>query len=105
MLFLTATPQGDPVALIMVLCLLAVVALLTVRRYMSRRRGASEIAAPAEPATPPAPVPEAPGAAGQIKLHDVDPKIAAMAMAIVADKLGKPINTLRFISIKEIEKA
>ena len=47
--------------------------------------------------------PEAPGSAGQLKLHDVDPKIAAMLMAIVADKMGKPINELRFISIKEVK--
>ena len=43
----------------------------------------------------------APGAAGELKLHDVPPKTAAMLMAIVADKLGKPLNELRFISIKE----
>ena len=49
------------------------------------------------------PKPTAPGTAGEIKLHNVDPKIAAMLMAIVADKLGKPINQLRFISIKEVE--
>ena len=54
----------------------------------------------------PAPVEEipAPGAAGQLKLHDVEPKTAAMLMAIVADKMGKPINQLRFISIKEVSK-
>ena len=46
----------------------------------------------------------APGTAGQLKLHDVSPKTAAMLMAIVADKLGKPINELRFISIKEVEE-
>ena len=43
----------------------------------------------------------APGAAGQLKLHDVEPKTAAMLMAIVADKMGKPLNELSFISIKE----
>ena len=48
-----------------------------------------------------APKAVAPGTAGQLKLHDVDPKTAAMLMAIVADKLGKPLNELRFISIKE----
>lgn len=48
------------------------------------------------------PVPEAPGSAGQLKLYNVEPKTAAMLMAIVADKLGKPINELRFISIKEV---
>ena len=47
--------------------------------------------------------PFAPGSAGQLKLHNVDPKTAAMLMAIVADKIGKPINELRFISIKEAE--
>ena len=55
------------------------------------------------PAAPAAPEPKpAPGSAGQLKLYDVDPKTAAMLMAIVADKLGKPINELRFISIKEV---
>ena len=47
--------------------------------------------------------PKAPGTAGQLKLHDVEPKTAAMIMAIVADKLGKPLNELRFISIKEVK--
>jgi Na+-transporting methylmalonyl-CoA/oxaloacetate decarboxylase gamma subunit len=61
-------------------------------------------AAPAPaPAAPEAPKPVAPGAAGELKLHDVEPKTAAMLMAIVADKLGKPLNELRFISIKEVK--
>ena len=46
----------------------------------------------------------APGSAGGIKLHNVEPKTAAMLMAIVADKLQKPINELRFISIKEVDQ-
>ena len=48
-------------------------------------------------------VPAAPGSAGQLKLYDTPPKTAAMLMAIVADKLGKPLNELRFISIKEVK--
>ena len=56
-------------------------------------------AAPAAPAAPQL----APGTAGQLKLHDVNPKTAAMIMAIVADKMGKPLNELRFISIKEVK--
>ena len=52
--------------------------------------------AAAEPAT-------APGSAGKLKLYDVEPKTAAMLMAIVADKMGKPLNELRFISIKEVK--
>ena len=68
----------------------------------------SKKAAPAViPDEPTAPVqeeaPVAPGTAGQLKLHNVEPKTAAMLMAIVANKLGKPINELRFISIKEVE--
>ena len=62
-------------------------------------------AAPAPVAAPaPAPVVEAaPGTAGQLKLYDTNPKTAAMLMAIVADKMGKPLNELRFISIKEVK--
>ena len=56
-------------------------------------------AAPVAPAAPQL----APGTAGQLKLHDVNPKTAAMIMAIVADKMGKPLNELRFISIKEVK--
>ena len=60
-------------------------------------------AAPEAPAVPEAPKAVAPGAAGQLKLHDVEPKTAAMLMAIVADKMGKPLNELRFTSIKEVK--
>ena len=51
----------------------------------------------------PTKVQPAPGTAGQLKLHDVEPKTAAMIMAIVANKMGKPLNELRFISIKEVK--
>ena len=51
-----------------------------------------------------APAIPAPGTAGKLKLYNVDPKTAAMVMAIVADKLQKPINELRFISIKEVDQ-
>ncbi len=47
--------------------------------------------------------PFAPGSAGEVKLHGVDPRDAAMIMAIVADKMGVPINELRFKSIKEVK--
>ena len=47
--------------------------------------------------------PAAPGTAGKLKLYDVEPKTAAMLMAIVADKMGKPLNELRFKSIKEVK--
>ena len=67
------------------------------------KKAAAPAAAPAAPAVEPAPAPTAPGSAGHLKLHDVEPKTAAMIMAIVADKMGKPLNELRFTSIKEIK--
>ncbi len=54
----------------------------------------------------PAPAAEkalAPGSAGHVKLFDVPDKEAAMIMAIVADKMQKPLNELHFISIKEVK--
>ena len=59
---------------------------------------AAPVAAPAAGSTD-----AAPGTAGQLKLYDTPPKTAAMIMAIVADKMGKPLNELRFISIKEVK--
>lgn len=61
----------------------------------------TEQPAVAAPAAEPVAEELAPGTAGELKLHDVPPKTAAMLMAIVADKLGKPLNELRFTSIKE----
>lgn len=66
---------------------------------------AKKTAAVPAPAAAEAPVPAkaAPGTAGELKLYDTDPRDAAMIMAIVADTLGKPLNELRFISIKEVK--
>lgn len=47
--------------------------------------------------------PLAPGSAGHVKLFDVPDKEAAMVMAVVAYKMQKPLNELRFISIKEVK--
>lgn len=108
MLFLTADlpAQPDYVALAMVLVLLVVVAIMTVRKYLSNKRKAVspvEEEAVAEAPKVTLPQAEAVGTAGELKLHDVDPKAAAMIMAIVADKLDKPLNQLRFLSIKEVK--
>ena len=66
---------------------------------------AAPVAPTPAPAAAPAPVvaDTAPGTAGQLKTYDVPPKTCAMLMAIVADKMGKPLNELRFISIKEVK--
>ncbi|MDR1736076.1 MAG: OadG family protein [Oscillospiraceae bacterium] len=42
------------------------------------------------------------GSLGEIDLHTVDDQTAALLMAIVADDLKVPLNTLRFTSIREI---
>ena len=81
------------------LILLMIVVSLVGKIFTAKPKKAEQPAPVAEAA----PAPEAPGAAGQVKLHDVEPKIAAMLMAITADKMGKPINELRFISIKEVK--
>lgn len=72
-----------------------------------KAKAATEAAKAAEPAKTEAPktvqAKLAPGSAGHIKLYDVPDKEAAMVMAIVADKMQKPLNELHFISIKEVK--
>ena len=72
---------------------------------IGRKKAAAPAAAPAAaaPAAPAAKNAPAPGSAGKIALHDVPDKTAAMLMAIVADRTGKPLNQLRFISIREVK--
>ena len=92
------------------LILLMCVIIIMGKTFMAKDKKAAEKAAAAKEilasvpvAAPAAESPAAPGTAGQLKLHDVEPRTAAMIMAIVADKMGKPLNELRFISIKEVK--
>ena len=71
----------------------------TVEKKVAAPAPAAPVAAPAAPVEAPA----APGSAGPVKLYDTPPKTAAMIMAIVANQMGKPLNELRFISIKEVK--
>lgn len=71
---------------------------------VSRAKKAQAAAPAATAAAPAAPAAPAPGGAGELKLYDTDPRDAAMVMAIVADTLGKPLNELRFKSIKEVKE-
>ena len=97
--------------LILLMCVITVMGKIFIAR--DKKAAAAEAAAKAgvtaaavpeaSPAAAPAPV-AAPGTAGQLKLYDTPPKTAAMIMAIVADKMGKPLNELRFISIKEVKE-
>ena len=89
--------------LVLLMCVI-----LAMGKIMARKkaRPVPADAAPV-PAAAPAPAPvkaePAPGTAGELKLYDTDPRDAAMCMAIVADTLGKPLNELRFISIREVK--
>ena len=101
MLMLVAlTPQQNNMITLGLVAVLALVVIIAViRKAVSKKTVAPVV----EEAPAPVELPTAPGSAGELKLHNVDPKTAAMLMAIVADKLQKPLNELRFISIKEVE--
>ncbi len=97
--------QPDYIALAIVAALLIVLVVLVIRKYLKNKaaeqvkiENVTEIPTEQKSAAP------APGSAGKIKLNNVDPKRAAMVMAIVANKMGKPLNELRFISIKEVDE-
>ena len=92
---------GYAVVFIGIIMLMILVMFVGDLMFKSAKRKAANAPAPA-PAAPAAPA-AAPGTAGELKLYDTDPKDAAMVMAIVADKLGKPINELRFKSIREVK--
>lgn len=83
---------------------LLMVVVIIMGKIMVNRANKAKAAVPAAPAAPAPEAPSAPGSAGELKLYDTDPRDAAMIMAIVADTLGKPINQLRFISIKEVKE-
>jgi len=93
--------------------LILLMIVITVMGKIFMAKDAKKKAAPAKAAAPAAapvvtPVAEAapvaaPGSAGPVKLYDTPPKTAAMIMAIVANQMGKPLNELRFISIKEVK--
>ena len=90
------------------LSLLMLVIIMVGKVMVAKSKNASEkstapAAETAAAAAPAAPKKLAPGSAGDVKIYDTDPRDAAMIMAIVADKLGKPLNELRFKSIKEVK--
>ena len=102
-----AAVLGYAVVFFGLVLLMCVVILLGKALAGTNKKAAAPAPAPAAPAAPAAPSsvasPPAPGSAGEVKLFDVPDKEAAMIMAIVADKMGKPLNELRFKSIKEVK--
>ena len=96
---------GYAMVFVGLLSLMVVVTLIG--KVFTRKKKEKAVPAAAPAAAPVAVAPAAPqaapGSAGTLKLHDVPPKTAAMLMAIVAHQMNKPLNELRFISIKEVK--
>ena len=90
-------------AMVFVGLILLMVLTIILGKFFTALTKKKETPAPVAEEAPAPEAPKAPGAAGQLKLYNVEPKTAAMVMAIVADKMGKPINELRFLSIKEVD--
>ena len=96
---------GYAVVFVGLIALMVVVIVVGKIMVAKKSKAAAPVAAPAAAAAPSAPkaVPAlATGVAGECKLYNVGDREAAMLMAIVANKLGKPLNTLRFKSMKEV---
>lgn len=99
---------GYAVVFVGLIALMAVV--LVMGKIMVAKKAKTAAAAPAPAAPAPAAPAAAPkaapvlaaGTAGECKFYNVGDREAAMLMAIVANKLGKPLNTLRFKSMKEV---
>ena len=95
---------GYAVVFVGLIALMAVIVIVG-KIMVARKSAQAPAAAAAAPAAAPAPkaVPVlAAGTAGECKFYNVGDREAAMLMAIVANKLGKPLNTLRFKSMKEV---
>ena len=84
------------------LILLMIVVIITSKIVMARKPKEA-VSSPAAPSAAPAAPAPAPGSAGKLKLYDTPDKEAAMIMAIVANQMSRPLNELRFISIKEVK--
>lgn len=103
--FLTSI-LGFAIVFFVLVVLMFVISFL--RAWVEKMESAKAAPAPAGPAPAPAAAPAAAanmvpakGSLGEIKLHNVDDKTAAMLMAIVANELKAPLNELRFTSIRE----
>ncbi len=92
----------DFIGLIMLMAVIILMGKLMLKKKAAPA-AAPQTAAPAAAEAPKKELPLAPGSAGKVAIYDVPDKEAAMIMAIVADKMQKPLNELRFKSIKEVK--
>ena len=93
---------GLAIVFLALILLMAVIKIMAIISGTAAKKQKAEEAAKTEVTAAPAAEP-APGTAGEVKLYNVSDKDAAMIMAIVADKMQKPLNELRFISIREVK--
>lgn len=84
------------------LFLLMMVVLLLGRIKRQKTEEKREVA-PAVPVEPEIRAVQRPEADGEVELYGVHPRDAAVIMAILADRLGKPLQELHFKSIKEVK--
>lgn len=101
---------GIAVVSVMLALLMGVIFIMGRTMVQNKKAAKAQPAPQPEPQPAPAPAPSpnagkvpARGSLGDVDLHSVDDRTAAILMAIVADKMGAPLNELRFISIKEIQ--
>ena len=90
------------IGLILLMIIVIIIGKIMVAARNKQNAKAEAVVVPATAAAEPVGEP-APGTAGEVKLYDVPDKEAAMIMAIVANKMQKPLNELRFKSIKEVK--
>ena len=91
------------IGLTLLMCVVIIVGKIMVAKMKKPAAEPEKATAPAATSPEVKQLPAAPGTAGEVKIYDTDPRDAAMIMAIVADKLQKPLNELRFVSIKEVK--
>ena len=72
--------------------------------FMKNSPEAQPATAPVAPKEPPVNKVPAKGSLGSLKLYDTPDREAAQIMAIVANECGKPLNELRFMSIKRVDR-
>ena len=83
--------------------ILPMIVVIITSKIVMARKPKEAVSSPAAPSAAPAAPAPAPGSAGKLKLYDTPDKEAAMIMAIVANQMSRPLNELRFISIKEVK--
>lgn len=93
---------GLGMVLVLLMVLIGVLALLSfsVQKLVPKKQENTAVA----PQVTTEKVP-APGSCGNLILENVSDRDAAMIMAILANKLEKPLHELRFTSIREIKES